>query len=134
MDFQMADQQALQIRDQSEQTLQKMQKLAQQLRTDAKDETTGRELAMDLREIAMQIQSSQQSTLMLLQQMGQYIHTLEGQLQSHSQPTVLPRGWFGNGGGYGSGGGFMSNLISGLGMGAGFGLAEDAVNDLFNAF
>ena len=134
MDFQTADQQALQIRDQSEQTLQKMQALAQRLRTDAKDETTGRELAMDLREIAMQIQSSQQSTLMMIQQMGQYIHTLEGQLQSHPQPTVQPRGWFGSGGGYGSGGGFMSSLVSGLGMGAGFGLAEDAVNDIFNAF
>ena len=132
MDFQMADQQASQIREQSQQTLQHMQALAQRLRSDAKDETTGRELAMDLREIAMQMQSSQQTTLLLIQQMGQYIHTLEGQLQTHPQPTVQPRGWFGNGGGYG--GGFMGSLVSGLGMGAGFGLAEDVVNDVFNAF
>jgi hypothetical protein len=32
------------------------------------------------------------------------------------------------------GGGFVNNLVTGLGLGAGIGLAEDVVNDIFRAF
>ena len=33
-----------------------------------------------------------------------------------------------------TGGGFMGSVMSGLGMGAGFGLASDLVSGIFNAF
>lgn len=131
MDYQMAQRQTDQIQQQSRDLLKKIQDLAQRLRGDAKDDATGRELAMDLREIALAVQSSQQTALAMIQQMAQYIQLLEQQLQTHPQPTVQPRGWYQAGGGMG--GGFLGNLVSGLGLGAGFGIAEDAVNDIFNA-
>ncbi|MGA7799313.1 MAG: hypothetical protein WCC36_00745 [Gammaproteobacteria bacterium] len=127
MDYPLAEQQMSQVQQQAQVTMEKLQSLAEKLRTRAPDETTGREWAMDLREIAMTMQQQSQTTMMLFQQMGQYIHTLENELHSHPAPTVQPRGW-------GGGGGFLSSLTSGLGMGAGFAVAEDAVNDIFNAF
>jgi len=127
MDYPMAEQQMTQVQQQAKATMEKVQSLAEKLRSQAPDDTTGREWSMDLREIAMTMQQQNQTTLMLLQQMGQYINTLENELHTHPAPTVQPRGW-------GSGGGFLSSLTSGLGMGAGFAVAEDAVNDIFNAF
>lgn len=127
MDYPMAEQQMTQVQQQAQGTMEKMQGLAQKLRSQAPDDTTGREWAMDLREIAMAMQQQNQTTMMLLQQMGQYIQTLENELHTHPAPTVQARGW-------GGGGGFLGNLTAGLGMGAGFAAAEDVVNDLFNAF
>ena len=47
-------------------------------------------------------------------------------------PTYQTRGWAAQP--YaGTGGGFMSNVMSGLGLGAGFGLASDLVSGIFNA-
>ena len=126
MDYPIAEQQMTQVQQQSQATMQKMQAFAEKLRAAAPDETTGREWAVDLREIAMIIQQQNQTTLMLFQQMGQYIRTLENELNTHPAPTVQARGW-------GAGGGFLGNLTAGLGMGAGFAAAEDVVNGIFNA-
>ncbi|HQT27507.1 MAG TPA: hypothetical protein PLK99_13075, partial [Burkholderiales bacterium] len=106
-----------------------IQSLAQRFRTDAKDEATARDLAMDLRAIALSIQTYQQSSTQMLQQLGQYIQILEQQMQTHPQPMMQSMGWNGFGGG-----GFMGNLVSGLGLGAGIGIAEDIVGDIFNSF
>lgn len=130
MDYNAAESQANQLRQQSQELLTQMQQLAQRLRGEAKDETTGRELAMDLREIAMQMQSRDNATLMLIQQMAQYIHQLEQDHATHPQPTARSGAWRQGAGG----GGFLGNLMSGIGLGAGFGLADDVVNDIFNAF
>lgn len=127
MDYPVAEQQMTQVQQQTQVAMEKMQALAQKLRSAAPDETSGREWAMDLREIAMTVQQQNQTAMMLLQQMGQYIHTLENELNSHPAPSVQPRGW-------GSGSGFLGNLTAGLGMGAGFAVAEDVVNDIFSAF
>lgn len=129
MDYSLAENQANQLRQQSQELLTKMQQLAQRLRSEGKDETTGRELAMDLREVAMQMQSRDNSMLMLVQQMAQYIHQLEEDHATHPQPTARSGAWR-----QGAGSGFLGNLMSGIGMGAGFGLADDVVNDIFNAF
>ena len=129
MDYQMAEQQASQLRQQSQGILQQTQALGQRLRTEAKDEATGRDLAMDLREIAMATQSYNQSVLLLIQGMAQYIQQLEQQAQTHPLSNFRPMGWSQAGGS-----GFLGSLVSGLGLGAGFGLAEDVVNDIFNSF
>ncbi len=92
---------------------------------------------MDLREIAMEIKNRDQSTLMLIQQMAQYIQQLEKELHTHPQPSIAPRGWFrphGMMGGMGMGGGLMSSVMSGLGLGAGFGMGEEVVDGIFDAF
>ena len=130
MDYASAENQIVQVEQQGRTTLQKMQALAQKLRSSATDETTGREQAMDLREIALSIQQQNQSVVALVDQMAEYIKTLEGQLQSHPNPTMQPRGW-GNRPSM-SGGGFWGSITSGLGMGAGFAVADDVVGGLFN--
>jgi hypothetical protein len=130
MDYASAENQIVQVEQQGRTTLQKMQTLAQKLRSSATDETTGREQAMDLREIALAVQQQNQSVVTLVDQMAEYIKTLEGQLQSHPNPTVQPRGW-GNRSPM-SGGGFWGSITSGLGMGAGFAVADDVVGGLFN--
>ncbi|MDA8109051.1 MAG: hypothetical protein M0015_10535 [Betaproteobacteria bacterium] len=128
MDFSSAQNQVMQVEQQSQSLVENIQTLAQKLKSAAPDEATGREWSVDLREIAMTVQNQNQMLAMLVSQMGQYIQTLEAQLQTHPNPTVQPRGWASSGSG-----GFLSNLTAGLGMGAGFGLAEDAINGIFNA-
>lgn len=142
MNFDLAEQQTAQLQQQSQEIMQQIQALGQRLLTEAKDPTTGRELAIALRAIAMSIQSYGQTEGMIRQQMAQYIQMLEQGMQSHPQPPVATQGWangMGAGGGFGSAGsagrsGFLGNLVSGLGVGAGFGIAENVVNDIFNAF
>lgn len=132
MDYASAENQIVQVEQQGQSALQQMQAVAQKLRGAAPDEATGREWAMDLREIALSIQQQNQSVVALVNQMAEYIKTLEGQLQSHPNPAVQPRGWGAQPGM--SGGGFWGNVTSGLGMGAGFAVASDVVNDLFSMF
>ncbi len=129
MDYASAENQVMQVQQQSQTMVQGMQALAQKLRAAAPDETAGREWAMDLREIAMSVQSQTQATAMLVNQMAEYIKTLEAQLETHPNPTVQPQGWTGR-----PGGGFMGSMASGLGMGAGFAVANDVVNDIFSLF
>lgn len=131
MDYASAENQVMQVQQQSQTIVQGMQALAQKLRAAAPDETTGREWAMDLREIAMSVQNQSQATAMLVNQMADYIRTLETQLQTHPNPTVQPRGWVGA---PGAGGGFLGSMASGLGLGAGFAVASDVVNDIFSMF
>lgn len=130
MDYASAENQIVQVQQQSQALMQKMQALAQKLRSAAPDDTTGREWAMDLREVAMSMQNQNQAMGMLVSQMEEYIKTLETQLETHPNPTVQPRGWAARP--RGGGGGFMGSLISGLGMGAGFAVADDVVGDIFN--
>ena len=81
MDFSNAQNQVTQVEQQSQALIQNIQSLAQKLKAAAPDEATGREWAMDLREIAMSVRSENQMLEMLVGQMGQYIQTLEAQLQ-----------------------------------------------------
>lgn len=128
MDYSSAQNQVTQVEQRSQVLVTNIQALAQKLKSAAPNEATGREWAMDLREIAMNVQNQNQMLAMLVSQMGQYIQTLETQLQTHPNPTVQPRGWASSGSG-----GFLGNLTAGLGMGAGFGLAEEAISGIFNA-
>ena len=128
MDYQTAENQAVQLQNQSEQVAQSVKGLADKLQAKVSDPALSRELSLDLREAALSIQKQNQSTLMLVEQMAQNIHELESHVNAQPQSSFQTRGWAGRP--YG-GGGFMSNVMSGLGMGAGFGLANDLVGSLF---
>ena len=123
MDYQTAVQQIQQVQQQAQDTVSKIQALAQKIGANISDKNTARDLVMDLREVGLGVQQEQQQAMAVLQQLGQYIQTLEGELNTHPTTNVQPRGW-------GGGGGFLSNLTSGLAMGAGFGLADDLIGSL----
>ncbi len=133
MDYQTAENQALQLQNQANEVGQGFKQLADKLQAKITDPGLSRELMLDLREAAVAIQQQNQSALALIQQMAEYIHSLETHINAQPQPTYQTRGWAAQP--YaGTGGGFMSNIMSGLGMGAGFGLASDLVGSIFNAF
>lgn len=133
MDYQTAENQAVQLQQQADQVGQGIKALAEKLQAKISDPMLSRELMLDLKEAALAIQRQNQSALMLIQQMAQYIHSLETHVSSLPQPTYQTRGWAAQP--YaGAGGGFMGNVMSGLGMGAGFGLASDLVSSIFNAW
>ena len=135
MDYQSAEDQVVQLQQQADQVSQSFKALVDKLQSKISDPNLARELTLDLREAALAVQRQNQSTVMLIEQMAQYIHTLETHATSvaTSVPQVpqagfQPRGWQGRSFG---GGGFMGNVMSGLGFGAGFGLADDLVGSLF---
>jgi hypothetical protein len=133
VDYQTAENQAIQLQQQADQVGQGIKALAEKLQSKISDPTLSRELMLDLRETALAIQRQNQSAVMLIQQMAEYIHSLETHVNSLPQPTYPTRGWAAQP--YaGAGGGFMSNVVSGLGLGAGFGLASDLVNSIFNSW
>lgn len=129
MDYNEAEQQITQIQQQSQDVKARMQAFAQKLAGSVGNSDAARDLAMDLREIALTMQQQQQQTLFVVQQMGQHIQQLEQAVTAHPPAAqyAQPRGW-------GAGGGFLSNLTTGLGLGAGIGVGEDLANDLFNMF
>jgi hypothetical protein len=131
MDYQSAENQATQLQTQADQVAQGVKGLADKLQAKITDPELARELSLDLREAALAIQKQNQSTLTLVEQMAQYIHALETHVNSAPQSGFQTRGWASQP--FGGGGGFMSSMMSGVGMGAGFGLANDLVGDLFNA-
>ncbi|HWF97912.1 MAG TPA: hypothetical protein VN691_01900 [Steroidobacteraceae bacterium] len=140
MDYQTAENQAIQLQQQADQVGQGVKALAEKLQAKVTDQMLARELMLDLKETALAIQRQNQSALMLIQQMAEYIHSLETHVnsvnslpQQPAYPAYQTRGWAAQP--YaGRGGGFMSNVMSGLGMGAGFGLASDLVSSIFNAW
>ncbi|MDE1938463.1 MAG: hypothetical protein KGI68_05535 [Alphaproteobacteria bacterium] len=129
MDYQTAENQVVQLQQQADQAAQGIKALADKLQSKITDANLARELTLDLREAALAIQQQNQSTVALIEQMAQYIHSLENHAVSVPQVNYQPRGWANQS--FGGGGGFMSNVMSGLGMGAGFGLANDIVGGLF---
>lgn len=142
MDYQTAESQAMQLQQQANQVAQKLRELAEKLQTKVTDPNLSRELMLDLREGAIAIQQQNQSALMLIQQMAQYIHALESNLAAmQPQAPMQPRGWATQPWGAqpyqtyqpypAATSGFMGSLATGLGLGAGFGLGENLVDDIF---
>jgi hypothetical protein len=130
VDYQTAENQASQLASQANQVAHELKDLADKLSTRVTDPALSRELMLDLREVALAVQQQNQSALMLIQQMAQYIHALESNLATVPQAGFAPRGWSAQP--YPTAtGGFMGNVVSGLGLGAGIGLAEDLVGSIF---
>ena len=131
MDYQTAETQAVQLQNQADQVAQQVKGLADKLQAKVADPQLARELMLDLREAALSIQKQNTSTLLLVEQMAQYIRSLESHINSLPQPAFQTRGWANQP--YIGGGSFMGNVMSGLGLGAGFGLASDLMGSIFNA-
>jgi hypothetical protein len=132
MDYQSAESQAIQLQTQADQALQGLKVLADKLQAKVTDPQLARELVLDLREAVLAIQQQNQATLGLIEQMAQYIHALESHVGAQPPAGFQTRGWAAQP--YaGNGGGFMGNVLSGVGLGAGFGLASDLVNSVFRA-
>ena len=71
MDFSNAQNQVTQVEQKSQALIQNIQALAQKLKAAAPDDATGREWAMDLREIALSVQNENQMLARLVSQLGQ---------------------------------------------------------------
>ncbi|MGH7014784.1 MAG: hypothetical protein ACREEL_11635 [Stellaceae bacterium] len=130
MDYQSAESQAVQLQNQSDQVAQQIKGFGDKLQAKVKDPDLSRELALDLRNAAAAIQQQNQSTLALIDQMAEHIHALESHVNSLPQSGFQTGGWA-NQSYVGRGGGFMGSIMSGLGMGAGFGLASDLMGSIF---
>jgi hypothetical protein len=137
LDYQTAENQALQLQQQAFQVSQELKALADKLQARIPDPNLARELMLDLRQVAIAIQSQNQSALALIQQMAQYIHALESNLSVQSQVPMQPRGWAAQPY-YTQSGGFMGNVASslgtGLGLGVGFGVGEELVDSIFGGW
>ena len=136
MDIQTIDQQYQQLQNEGQQVGQALQTLAGKLQTAAQGgNTDARGWLLDLREVALAIQSEQQQVAALLQ-------AIHGMWQNQAQQAAANPAMAGFGSGMpmgGSpqqGGGLMGALggflNSGFGraieMGAGFGLGDDLIN------
>lgn len=140
MDYQTAESQAVELQNHANQVGEELKEVVGKLQTKIPDPALAKDLMLDLREAALAIQQQNQASLNLIQQMAEYIHVLESHVnsiqqtpQQMQQPSSFQtRGWAQQPY-YGRSGGFMGNVMSGLGMGAGFGLASDLVGSIFNA-
>jgi hypothetical protein len=162
MDIQTIDSQYSQLQAQAQQTVQELKDLAVKLQAAAgAGDTNAREWLLDLKSIAIAIQSEQNQVSNLLQaihgfvdnqhqaqqlpgypQQGGYPQQPQpyGQ-QAYPPPQGFPQGGYPNQGGYGGypqqqGGGFLGELMnSGFGRaivsGAGFGIGDDLINKIF---
>jgi hypothetical protein len=137
VDYQTAESQAVELQNHANQVGEELKELAGKLQAKISDPALAKDLTLDLREAVLAIQQQNQSSLNLIQQMAEYIHVLESHVNSVQQAPQQPMGFQTRGWAqqpyYGRSGGFMGNVMSGLGMGAGFGLASDLVGSIFNA-
>ncbi len=131
MDYTDATHQIAEIEQQTQDLAQQFQSLAQKISSRAPDPATGKEWVLDLKQIAINVQTQNQQLAAMVNQMAEHMHDLEQQLDTHPNPTMQARGWGSQPAP--SGGGFWGNVTSGLGMGAGFGVANALIGGIFNA-
>lgn len=140
MDVQTIDQQYNQLQSASQQVYQELKELAAKLQAEANSgNQNAREWVLDLKEVALAIQSEQQQMVNLLQAIHEFVaNQTQPSAAGAAQPGFLQQ--FGIGGApgqvqQGTAGGFSGFLNSGLGravqMGLGFGLGEDIIKRIF---
>jgi hypothetical protein len=158
MDTQTIDTQYSQLQDQSKQTAAEISTLAEKLRGAAQSgNQDAREWMLDLKEIALAIQAEQNQVAALLQALHGFVasHANYAAMNPPPQPIPVPAApqqpWSAPPGqpypqapypqqqqGLGSGGMFGNFLNSGFGkavtMGAGFGVGDTLINDIFGGF
>ena len=146
MDIQTIDNQYRQMQEQAQQTVQELRSLAAKLQGAAQAGNQGaREYLLDLKSIALAIQSEQNQVANLLQALHSFIENQSqmqqqnpwgNQQQPMQQQPYPPQNY---GGGYPQqqqGGGLLGEFMnSGFGraitMGAGFGIGDDLINKIF---
>ena len=140
MDVQTIDQEYQQLQNQAQETSRVLQALAAKLGAAAQSgDQNARDWQLDLREVALAIQSEQSQVQNLLQALHGFVAN-QAQQGGYGQPGFGgPLGQGGGGFGYGQGAGLMGALggfmNSGFGraieMGAGFGIGDDLINRIF---
>ena len=136
MYLQTVEQQYNQLQQESQQVMQSLQTLAGKLKSAADSgNQDAREWFLDLKELALNLQSEQQQVMSVMQAMHQAaqndMNTMQGGYpqnpQGQYQPESVPQQ---------QSGGFLSSVEhSGFGkaimMGAGFGIGDDLINSIF---
>lgn len=130
MQYNDATNQVAVVEQQTQALAKQFQDLGEKLNSGAPNPNTGKEWLLDLKQLALNVQSQNQQLMSMVNQMAEHIHNLEQQLDTHPNPTMQPRGWGSQSAP--SGGGFWGNVTSGLGMGAGFGIADSLIGGIFN--
>lgn len=144
MDLQTVEQQYNQLQQEAQGVMQSLQALAGKLKTAADGgNQDAREWLLDLKELALNIQTEQQQVMNLMQAMHQAVQNdmaaMQGNPSQQWQPGY-PQTPQSQPQGYGQqpqqGGGFLSSVEhSGFGkmimMGAGFGIGDDLINSIF---
>ncbi|MGC8703231.1 MAG: hypothetical protein ACP5RV_09870 [Thiomonas sp.] len=145
MDIQTIDQQYQQLQGEAQQVGQQLQALAAKLQAAAQGgNQDAREWLLDLREVALGVQTEQQQMSQVLQAIHAMWQNQAQQLQTMPaamQPGYMPQGMMAQNAAMPmqQGGGLMGALDgflnSGFGrameMGAGFGLGDDLINKIF---
>lgn len=142
MDIQTVDQQYSQLQNASQQVEQELKELATKLQAESTNgNQQAREWVLDLKEIALAIQSQQQQTMNLLQAIHGFVAN-QNQAYNTGYPSPVQSGYPQPGFVPGNApmaaqpaGGLGGFLQSGFGrameMGLGFGLGNDLINKIF---
>ena len=140
MDVPTIDQQYAQLQTASQQVIEELKDLATKLQSEAASgNSQAREWVLDLKEIALAIQSQQQQTASLLQAIHGFVANQQqaynagypqpGYAQpGYGQPGFLQPGQPQQGG---LGGFLQSGFGRAMTMGLGFGLGDDLINKIF---
>lgn len=136
MDIQTIDQQYTQLQSASQQVYQEIRDLAAKLQTEAANgNQNAREWMLDLKEIALAIQSQQQQTMNLLQAIHGFVanqnQAYSNAYPSYSQPGFVPVGSQQPQQTGGLGGFLQSGFGRAVVTGLGFGLGDDLINKIF---
>ena len=142
MDVETVDREYQQLEQEAQQLATAIQQLAEKMQgASGQGDSQAREWLLDLKSITLQIQQEQLQVQALLQALhGFTVNNLPGPQQQYApgpqQYVSAPQANYGpSGGGVLSrfrGGGFGQAMSQGLGMGAGFGLADSVINAIFN--
>ena len=137
MDVETVDQEYQQLQQESEQLTQAIQAFAGKLQSAGNaGDAQAKEWVLDLKGIALQIQQEQLQVQALLQALHSFtVSNLQQMPQAQPAAPVQVAQAPAQSGGILSrfmGGGFGQSMVSGMGMGAGFGLADSVISSIFN--
>jgi hypothetical protein len=131
MDVATIDSEFSQLQQETEQSVQTIQQLAQKMQAAASSgDSNSKEWLLDLKAIALQIQQEQLQTQALLQALHEF--TSETLARAQAAPVQqAPVAQAAPVASHFGGGGFGQAMVSGMGMGAGFGLADSVISSIF---